>query len=275
MKLNFKRLLRRFLRVLGVLIILHLLLLVFLYVKQEKFFFNPKKLDKDYVFTFKEPFEELNIKVDEAIYLNALLFKTPNPKGVILYFHGNAGAIHDWGKRAPLYLDNGYDILFVDYRGYGKSDGEYTEDMQLFNDAEKVYEYTKTLYTEDQITVLGFSLGTGLAAYVASQNHPHRLILNAPYYSWKDLITEDIAPLLPRFMVRYDIPTYKFVEKVTCPIYIFHGDKDFLVNVESNSKKLQAINPSNIHLTVITDASHNGIHITKQYYDALKEVLKD
>lgn len=275
MRVDFKKIFRRFLRVIGVLILLHILFLVFLYVKQEKFFFNPKKLDKDYVYTFQEPHEELNIEVEKDIYLNALLFKTQDPKGVILYFHGNAGAIHDWGKRAPLYLDNGYDILFVDYRGYGKSDGKYTEDSQLFNDAKKVYDFTKTRYSENKITVLGFSLGTGLAAYVASRNNPHKLILNAPYYSWKNLITEDIAPLLPRFMVRYDIPTYKFVENVSCPVYIFHGDKDFLVNVETNSRKLKAINPDNIHLTVITDASHNGIHITKQYYDALKEVLKD
>ena len=227
------------------------------------------------MFTFQENFEELNMEVENNIYLNALLFKIPNPKGIILYFHGNAGALHDWGKRAPLYLDNGYDILFVDYRGYGKSDGKYTEDRQLLNDAEKVYEFIKKLYPENKITVLGYSLGSGLATYVASKNHPKRLILNAPYYSWKNLIADEVAPLVPKFLVRYDIPSYQFMKTVSCPVYIFHGDRDFLVNPETNSKKLKAENPNKIELTLITDASHNGIHITKQYYDSLKEVLKD
>ena len=275
MRINFRKIFRRFLRVVGIILILHLLFLVFLYVKQEKFFFNPKKLDKDYVYTFKEPFEELTIEVDKNIYLNALLFRAKDSKGVILYFHGNAGAIHDWGKRAPLYLDNNYDILFVDYRGYGKSDGNYTKDEQLFNDVQKVYDFTKTLYPENKITVFGFSLGSGLAAYVASKNHPHRLILNAPYYSWKSLIADDIAPPLPRFMIRYDIPTYQFLKNVTCPIYIFQGSKDFLVNMETNAKRLQAENPDKVHLTIITDASHNSIHIAKQYYDELKKILKN
>lgn len=273
MKINFPKILRRLLRILGVLIVLHLSFLVFLYLKQEKFFFNPKELDKDYAYTFKEPFEELNIEVAENIYLNALLFKAKESKGVILYFHGNAGAIHDWGKRAPLYLDNKYDILFVDYRGYGKSDGQYTEDKQLLNDAEAIYNFTKTLYPENKITVLGFSLGSGLAAYVASKNRPHKLILKAPYYSWKSLIADDIAPVLPEFMVRYDIPTYRFLKKVTCPVYIFQGSKDFLVNMETNAKKLAAENPEKVQLTIIHDASHNSIHITKQYYDALRDIL--
>lgn len=231
-------------------------------------------MDKDYAYSFNDPFEELNIEVEDNIYLNALLFKAENSKGVVLYFHGNAGALHDWGKQAPLYLEYGYDMLLVDYRGYGKSDGHYTEDDQLLNDAQKVYEFTKTLYPENKITVLGFSLGSGLATYVASKNRPYKLILNAPYYSWKLLVADEIAPLLPEFMVRYDIPTYQFIKNVNCPIYIFHGERDFLVNPETNSKRLQKESPEkNIHLKIITDASHNGLHITKAYYDGLKDAL--
>ncbi len=273
MRINYPKIFRRFLRIFVVLIILHILTLVFLYLKQERFFFNPKVLDKNYVFEFTEPFEELNIEVEDDIFLNALLFKAENPKGVIVYYHGNAGAIHDWGKRAPLYLDNNYDILFVDYRGYGKSDGKYSNSDQLLNDAQKVYDFAKTRYKEENIIVLGFSLGSGLASYVASKNHPKMLILNAPYYSWKNLIADQIAPPVPKFIINYDIPSYKYVEQVTCPIKIFHGSRDFLVSIDDNSKKLQAINPNNIELTIITDAGHNAIHITKQYYDALKKIL--
>ncbi|WP_231632463.1 alpha/beta hydrolase [Mangrovimonas sp. TPBH4] len=262
-------------RILLGLALLYFISLVFLYFKQERFFFNPKLLDKAYAFQFKQPFEELNIEVEDNVSLNAVLFKTHNPKGVILYLHGNAGAIHDWGKRAPLYLGNGYDILFVDYRGYGKSDGEYTNSSQLFNDAQKVYDFTKTRYPEDNIVVLGFSLGTGLAAYLAANNHPKMLILNAPYYSWQTLITEEIAPPVPKFLLKYDIPTFEFIKDITCPVKIFHGTKDFLIRAETNSEKLQQINPNNIELTLIQDASHNSIHISKQYYDALKRTLEN
>ncbi|MEO8934345.1 MAG: alpha/beta fold hydrolase [Xanthomarina sp.] len=273
MKINFPKILRRLARVFATLITLYLLSLVFIYFKQERFFFNPKFLAKDYQFEFKENFEELNIPVAPNIDLNAVLFKAKNAKGVILYLHGNAGAIHDWGKRAPLYLDNNYDILFVDYRGYGKSDGAYNDAEEIFNDMQKVYDFTKTLYNEDRIVILGFSLGSGLASYLAANNHPKMLILSAPYYSWKTLISDEIARPIPKFIIKYNIPTYEFVKRVTCPIKIFYGTRDFLIDPETNAIKLHALIPSNITLFPIEDAGHNGLHITRQYYQDLKKIL--
>ena len=273
MKINFPKLFRRLGRIIIALVALYLFSLVFFYFKQERFFFNPKHLDKDYVFKFNEPFEEINIKVDDAIYLNAVLFQAHSSKGVILYFHGNAGAIHDWGKRAHLFLENNYDVLFVDYRNYGKSNGSYCNSDELLNDALKVYEYTKTRYAEEKITVLGFSLGSGMASYVASKNSPKMLILNAPYYSWQTLIAEEIAPPVPKFIMKYDIPSYQFVKEVKCPIHICYGTRDFLIHPDTNAKKLQALQPDNITLHPITDAGHNGLHITKEYYDLLKVIL--
>jgi len=273
LNINYKKLFRRFIKVGIGLIILYLFSLIFFYFKQEKFFFNPKILDKNYVFEFKESFKEINIEVTKNISLNSLLFKTENSKGVILYFHGNAGAIHDWGKRAHLFLNNQYDVLFVDYRGYGKSDGSYCNPDELFNDALEVYKYTKALYKEEHIIVLGFSLGSGLASYVASKNNPKMLILNAPYYSWKKLVAEEIAPPIPEFLIKYNIPTYRFLKTVTCPIKVFHGTKDFLINPKTNSARLKQLYPEKIDLIYIEDASHNSIHITKQYYDELKKHL--
>lgn len=245
-----------------------------MYFKQERFFFNPKHLEKNYVFTFNQDFEELNIPVAKDVSLNALLFKTQQPsKGVIIYYHGNAGAIHEWGIRAPLYLDNGYDILFFDYRNYGKSDGEYCNTNELLDDSEKVYNFVKQRYNEDSIIVLGYSLGSGLASYVASKNQPKMLILNAPYYSWKTLITEEIAPPIPNFLIKYDIPTYQFIKDVSCKIKIFYGTRDFLIHPDTNAKKLYSLQPKKITLHPITDAGHNGLHITKEYFDLLKVIL--
>ncbi|WP_378186388.1 alpha/beta hydrolase [Aquimarina sp. W85] len=272
MRINLKKIGRRILRTILGISLLILGAYIFLYFRQERFFFNPKLLDKSYQYKFSQPFEEIDIKVTDEIELNALLFKTQQPsKGVILYFHGNAGAIHDWGKRASLYTDNSYDILFVDYRGYGKSDGFYSKEEQLYNDAQKVYNYVKTRYDESRIIVLGFSLGTGFAAYTASTNKPKLLILEAPYYAWNSFIAS-IAPV-PQLLINYKIPSYKFLSKVTCPIYIFHGTKDFLINPEENSKKLKALYPDKINHVMIEGAGHNGIYITKQYYDALKNIL--
>lgn len=274
MKINWKKAGRRCIRIILVISILILSAYIFLYSKQERFFFNPKVLAKDYTYTFDYPFKEVNIPVEKGISLNALLFKTDSTrKGVILYFHGNAGAIHEWGERAPLYTENGYDILFVDYRGYGKSDGFYNKESELYNDAQIIYNYVKTLYQEKDIIVLGFSLGTGFASYTAAKNNPKLLILEAPYYAWDEFIA-GIAPI-PKSLINYKIPTYKFLSEVTCPIQIFHGSNDFLIKPEENSKRLEVLFPNKIKHSMIKGAGHNGIYLTKQYYDELKALLSD
>lgn len=271
MKVNVRKIGRQLLRFITFIVILILCVYIFLYVKQERFFFNPKVLDKEYVYSFDQPYEEINIKVEENIELNALLFKTDTiSKGIILYFHGNAGAIHEWGERAHLYTENSYDVLFVDYRGYGKSDGLYKEEAELYNDAQKVYDYIRTRYKEKDIIVLGFSLGTGFASYTASKNNPKLLILEAPYYAWDELIAS-ISPL-PQSLINYKIPTYQFLGEVSCPIRIFHGSRDFLIKPEEHSKRLKDLYPDKIKLTLIKGAGHS-IYLTKQYYDELKKLF--
>lgn len=269
-----KRFLKIFAIIIAVLFFLYCSILTFFYFKQEKFFFNPKYLKKDYTFKFKENFEEIYIPVDKGVKLNALLFKANNSKGVVLYLHGNAGALHDWGRQAHLYLNNNYDVLFLDYRGYGKSDGTYSKDTELFQDVQKTYDYLKTRYNENKIIVLGFSLGSGVAAYLASKNNPKLLILNAPYYNWQKLVSEEIAPILPKFLIRYNIPTYQFLKKVNCYIYVFYGTKDFLINPSTNAIQLKKLYPQKIKLKPIEDAPHNALHITKTYHDELKMILE-
>ena len=108
---------------------------------------------------------------------------------------------------------------------------------------------------------------------MASKNKPKQLILNAPYYSWKALVADEIAAPIPRYLVKYEIKTYEYLDQVTCPIQIFHGTRDYLVNAKTNCDQLIELYPDKIILTYIIDGAHNDIHITKQYYDALKDLL--
>ena len=109
--MNFKPLLKRILklifRFLLIVVILGISGYFYVYLKQEKFFFQPKVLAKDYKFQFDSKFEEYDIEVSPDIKLNSLLFKAKDSaKGLILYFHGNAGALHEWGLRANVYTNN-------------------------------------------------------------------------------------------------------------------------------------------------------------------------
>ena len=247
--------------------------MVFLYFNQEKFYFHPKTLASNYQYNFDTEFEEFNISVDRNNTINSLLFKCKNSKGVILYLHGNAGALHDWGMRAPLYTNNNYDILFVDYRGFGKNKNQLESEAMLHSDVQYAYDFLKTKYQENEIIVLGFSIGSGLAANVAANNNPKALILEAPYYSFESLVGK-IAPFVPPFLIEYKIPTYKFLKKVNCPITIFHGKEDQLITPEGNSILLQQHNPNKITLHLIDDCNHNGIYQSTTYSYLLQTILE-
>lgn len=252
---------------------LYLFAMTFFYLNQEKFYFHPKTLTTDYQYHFDAEFEEINIPVAPNNTLNTLLFKSNNSKGVILYLHGNAGALHDWGMRSRLYTDNNYDILFVDYRGFGKNKNQLENEKMLHSDIQQVYNFLKTKYQESNIIVLGFSIGSGLAAKIAANNSPKLLILEAPYYSFKSLVKK-IAPFVPEFLISYKIPTYEYLKKVTCPITIFHGKDDQLITPEENSIQLQQLIPDNIDLHLIDDCNHNGIYKNYYYYKEMLNILK-
>lgn len=264
---------RILLKVVVILSILYALFCGGFYLFQERFIFYPQKLDKDYDFNFKGNFEELNIKTQDGLRLNSLLFKADSTKGVILFLHGNAGALNTWGELAPFYTEQKYDILFIDYRGFGKSDGEIENQAQLFNDMQTVYDTIMEKYGEDKITVIGYSIGTGPAAYLASKNNPQRLILIAPYYSLTSIV-KSICPIIPEFLIKYKLETYKYITDCSMPVTIFHGREDEVIDYE-NSVRLGKLLNAKDNFILIDNVGHGDILDNEIYERNVAEILAE
>ncbi|MEM6631963.1 MAG: alpha/beta hydrolase [Bacteroidota bacterium] len=256
---------------LQIVLLLYLFALVLLYFKQESLLFYPTQLSKTYSYHFPIRFEEKNIEVAAGIFLNALLFKAEKSKGIVLYFHGNGGAIHEWGSGAALFTQNGYDVLYVDYRGYGKSGGSIQNETQLIQDGQVVYDYARSLYPEDQIILSGTSMGTGIAAKLAARNTPKKLLLHAPYYSLKSLVREKVK-IVPGFMLKYPFTTHIALSNPTFPVVIFHGDQDQVIPVE-HAQKLKARHPK-VELHILKRRGHNDMESSPEYVKIMQEVLQ-
>jgi len=241
-----------------------------LFFLQEQLIFHPNKLDKNYSFKFKNKFEELNMKTADGKLLNGLLFKAEKSKGVIFYLHGNAGSINSWGHVSEVYTKLHYDVFILDYRGYGKSEGSIQSQDQLFTDNQLVYSYLKKRYNEENIIVLGYSIGTGLASKLASQNQPKQLILQAPYYSLPYLVKHKF-PLAPSFILKYKFNTYQYLEDCNMPITIFHGNLDRLIPIES-SIKLKSKFKDKIQFITLENQEHMGITFNPYYDKALQSI---
>ncbi len=250
----------------------YVLICILIFFFQEKLIFHPQKLEKEYVFQFDQKFEEKSIPTSDGKILNGLLFKADSSKGLVFYLHGNSGSVSSWGVIAKTYTSLHYDLFLLDYRGFGKSESEINSQSQLHADNQTVYDELKKQYAENKIIVLGYSIGTGLAAKVASANHPKLLILQAPYYSMTDLVSH-IYPTIPTFILKYKLETNEYLKSCTMPVVVFHGDQDKTIYYGS-SIKLKDEFKSGDTLIILKGQGHNGITYNEAYIKEMKQLLE-
>ena len=182
------------------------MLILIIYLVQERFIFKPEKLKQDFIYKYDAPFRELFFDVEPGVRINGLHFTVKDPHGLVLYFHGNTRSIKGWARYAKDFYRYNYDVVLVDYRGFGKSTGKRTE-KDMLNDMQFVYDKLAAQYTQQHLIVYGRSLGSGFATKIASDNKPRYLILDAPYFSFTKAI-ERFLPMLPvRFVLRFQLRT--------------------------------------------------------------------
>ncbi len=261
------------LSVLTFILITYLALCLIFYFLQDYFFFRPERLPHYFKYKYSFPFEEVEFLMEDGGYVNGVHFKVPNSKGVVYYLKGNSRSVKGWGKFSRDFVGKGYDFFMVDYRGFGKSRGQRTETI-LYNDAQHVYKWLTEQYDEKNIILYGRSLGSGIAARIASWNTPKMLIFDSPYFSFFHQINRYGFWLPIRWILRYQIRTDHFIKKITCPIHFIHGTKDRLMPI-SCSENLLAINPKQAQLYPIVGGGHNNLPSFSEYHDLLYDILNE
>jgi uncharacterized protein len=242
------------------------------YFLQEKFLFKPEKLPSDFKFQYGEQkAEEHNLYIGDDIRINGVHFSIPKPKGVVLYLKGNSRSIKGWGKFAVDFTRLGFDVVMMDYRGFGKSTGKRTE-KNMKDDLQRVYDILKNKVDEKYIIIYGRSMGSGFAAKLASNNNPRMLVLESPYYSMRKMAKRYIPFMPASLIVRFPLTTYKWIKYVKCPIKIIHGTKDRLIPYKS-SLSLSNINPKLTRLYSVIGGGHNNLHTFEEYHRMMEEIL--
>ncbi len=248
----------------------YLLICLLAYLFQEKLMFFPERLPADYEYEYDTSFEELDFRTGPKTLINALLFRSEKPKGLVYYFHGNAGSLRSWGNVAGDLVSLGYDVLIIDYRGYGKSSGRMSE-KGLYHDAQYIYDEMRQRYGEEKIILYGRSIGSAPAAYVASRNKPRMLVLEAPFYNLKELARRTY-PILPTFLLRYSYRVNELAAQASCPVHIFHGDRDEVIDYSYGVKLAEELG-SRGRLYTIEGGHHNDLDSFPEYQEKLGEVL--
>ena len=247
---------------------------IILFYLQDKILFHPKKLSADFQYKFKDRFEEINIPFNDTDTMNLIKFlpdKIP-VKGVVIYFHGNMKNIEHYATFVGPFLKLGYEVWMEDYPGFGKSTGLITE-QKLYEQALQVKKMADVKFHTDSIIIYGKSLGTGIAANVASRTKAKMLILETPYYSIPSLFSSYAFMYPNEMMSNYKIPTHTFLEDVPYPVIIFHGTNDGVIPLRC-AKKLEAVLKPTDKFITIKNASHNNLNATPEYFTAIDSLLK-
>lgn len=247
------------------------------YRSQEKQIFQSTPLARDHVYNWDRDFEELFIPVGDKGEINGLYFHTKSPNGVVLYLHGRGENLSHWGKYSHYFLDKGYDVLMIDYRGFGKSSPGFKEDW-LLEDADAAYRYLMDRFPEEKIIVYGQSLGTAMATYAASMHTPKQLILEAPFYSMLAAAsyTKPYIPhLFLNIILKYPLRTHNWIRNVTSPICIFHGTKDEIVPFCHAERLYQELrrDDKEVELVIIPEWGHKHINTHKLYHAKMTTLL--
>lgn len=244
-------------------------LLVLLWFAQERLIFMPTRLPPDAPLTREADVHERFVNVPGA-RLSMLELRLPDPKGVVLFLHGNAGNLQSWFVNTEFYRRANFDLVMPDYRGYGKSTGRIESEAQLHGDMHAVWQQVAPRYAGRKVVILGRSLGTGLAATLATQVQPDLTVLVSPYESLLALAREHY-PFVPSALVRYALRTDEALPRIGRPVLLVHGEHDSLIP-PAHSAALLARAPA-ARRVLVPQASHNDLQDFDAYRSALAEAL--
>jgi uncharacterized protein len=246
-----------------------------LYYGQDYLLLHPVAVDRSVQYDFGQPYVEVNLPYDKETNLNIIEFKAaPDSlaKGVVLYFHGNRRNISWYAKYATDFTSKGYEVWMLDYPGFGKSTGPISE-QKLYEYALQVYKLARSRWQPSRIILYGKSLGTGIAAELASVRDCRRLILECPYFSLESAARHYFAIYPLSSMLHYHFPTNRYLPSVTAPITIFHGSRDGLIPY-SNAERLKPLLKPGDEFITIDGGGHNDLHDFPSFRQALSRVIE-
>lgn len=169
----------------------------------------------------------------------ALYWPAPPGATTLVVFHGNGDTIFDLLPEARAFRQRGLGVLLVEYRGYGTTFGPPPSEDSLYGDGEAAWQWLRA--RTDRIAILGWSLGSGIAAEMAFRGHGHALVLVAPFTSITDM-GRRLVPILPAGpILKHRLDTLAKAPSITQPALVLHGEADSLIPVEMGERVAKAL----------------------------------
>lgn len=219
-------------------------------------------------------YEDIQLKTADDIGLHGWYVPAPQPRGTVLFLHGNAGNISHRLDSVQMFHRLGYSTLIFDYRGYGNSGGTPTE-QGTYRDAEAAWRYlTEQRHTPScRIVLFGESLGGAVAAWLAARQRPAALVIASGFTSVPDL-AQQLYPYLPvRWLARIRYDTRESLWSVAAPVLVAHSPEDDIIPFEHGRALFAAAHPPKQFLELAGGHNDGFIFMRDAWVRALGDFL--
>lgn len=260
--------------ILTVLVIVYLGICLAYFLLQEKFIFVPSWPTDHFQPRISTPVEQIFLDTPHGGRVHAILIRAAEPRGLIFYLHGNTGSLYRWQFMAEELTTYGFDVVAMDYRGYGQSQGPRRESW-MHRDAEAMLDEVTSRMPDLPVVIYGRSLGSGFATRLASRRRCSGLVLETPFSNLVD-VAAHYLPFIPvRLLLRYRFRSDLHINHVHCPVLILHGTRDFIVPHRFALRLFQAARgKANVHMTTITGGRHSNLNAFPLFREKLADFLE-
>lgn len=260
---------RTLVSILTIAISMYLLLALMVYLFQDRMVFlsnlpgraleaSPKDIGLNY--------QDVSLTTSDDERLHGWYVPATNPRGVVLFFHGNAGNISHRLDSIRIFHELGLDTLIIDYRGYGQSTGKATE-QGTYLDAQAAWDYlvdTRGI-PADRILIFGRSLGGAIGTWLGAQNTPAAVIIESSFSSGVD-IARRLYPFLPvHLLTRLQYPVADYASQLSCPVLVIHSRHDEIIPFDMGQAIYAAVQQEKTFLELRGD-HNNGFLISQREY---------
>src|SRR5262249_3215544 len=228
--------------VFGAVVAIYLAIMAILFLMQRSLLFVPDRHRPDLVeVQLDSAMRPIEILTADGLRLLAWYRPSPrNPSAILVYLHGNAGHIGDRGDRVRPYLDAGFGVLLVEYRGYGGNPGRPSE-AGLYADARAALDFlAQEGAAAERIVLYGESLGTAVAVQMAVERACGALVLEAPFTSVAAVGQGRYWMVPVPYLVLHQFGSLSKIGRVRCPVFVMHGERDQIIPVRYGRELFQA-----------------------------------
>ncbi|MDZ4821058.1 MAG: alpha/beta hydrolase [Planctomycetota bacterium] len=256
---------RRLMRTLKFVVVIYLAVVLLMWLFENSLVYHPSPLKSDVV--LPAGFENAEFTSADGTELHGWYLPNPDPQAVVLFCHGNGGNISHRVSQAIVLNRLGASVLLFDYRGYGRSAGSPNE-AGILDDSRAAREWlaTKAGIPEDQIVLLGESLGSGVAVDLAMDGARGVILQNA-FASLPDAASAHFPWIPVKWLMRNRYDSLAKIKNYHGPLLQSHGNHDRIVPFASGQKLFAAANEPKQFVT-IAGGDHNDMP-SKQWYDAI------